>query len=369
MGSSLGRVFRVTTFGESHGKEIGCVVENCPAGMPLNEADIQPQLDRRRPGQNVLTTPRKEQDGVKILSGVFEGKTIGSPIALAIENTNTRGHDYQDLKNVYRPSHADYSYQARYGHRAYTGGGRASARTTAALVAAGAIARKMLIAKTNMRIAAWVARVEDIALPQDFFLNLDEVISENEKNDVRCPHQVTAAKMSECILSARKDRDSLGGLVELRVENIPAGWGDPVFDRLDADLAKVMMAIPAVKAVEIGSGLAGTFLRGSTHNDPFTVKEQNGEKKIATLQNFSGGIQGGISNGEPIVVRVGFKPTPTIGKEQQTVDNKLNKVVLQARGRHDPCVLPRAVPIVEAAACLILADHYLRTQTTCYNNF
>lgn len=360
MGSSVGRLFRVTTYGESHGKEVGCIVENCPAGLSLTKEDIQEQLDRRRPGQNRISTPRQEQDKINILSGVFQGKTTGTPIALSIENQNTRGHDYNELENLYRPSHGDYSYQARYGIRDHNGGGRASARTTAAIVAAGAIARKILIESLNMDIAAWVSRVEDISLPPQFTLpSLEQIQIITEQNNVRCPHKETAVAMQERIQEARKDRDSLGGLVELQIENIPAGLGDPVFDRLDADLAKIMMAIPACKSVEIGSGIQGTFMRGSSHNDSFTTK--NGS--ITTKTNFSGGIQAGISNGQPISMRIGFKPTPTIGQEQETVDKNLNSVVLQAKGRHDPCVLPRAVPIVEAAACLVLVDHFLRLKT------
>lgn len=363
MGSSLGKIFRVTTFGESHGEQVGCIVENCPAGMSLSENDIQQQLDRRRPGQNKLTTPRRESDKVKILSGVFEGKTLGTPIALSVKNENTRGHDYDELKNIYRPSHGDYSYEARYGHRAYTGGGRASARTTLAIVAAGAVARKILEEKLDVQIAAWVARVENIALPTDFsLLDIEALRHATEASEIRCPHLQTAQAMIERVQEAKKDRDSLGGLIALQVENVPPGLGDPVFDRLDADLAKIMMAIPASKSVEIGSGLQGTFLRGSVHNDPFIAKEN----KVATTTNNSGGIQAGISNGQPIQLRVGFKPTPTIGKEQTTIDKNLQEKILKAKGRHDPCVLPRAVPIVEAAAALVLADHFLRLHSVRY---
>ena len=356
MGSKIGRHFKVTTFGESHGEALGCVIENCPAGLPLSEADIQPELDRRKPGQSNITTPRKEEDIVKIVSGISDGKTTGSPIAMIVYNENAREKDYSEFKDVFRPSHADYTYQAKYGHRAYRGGGRASARTTIGIVAAGAVAKKILKEKTDIEMTAYVARVHHIALPENYKLPELKIIQKDiENNDVRCPDFETSEKMKRVIQDKRQEGDSVGGIIEFIAENVPPGLGDPVFDRLDALLAAGMMAIPAVKAVSIGSGFEGTLMTGSEHNDIFYIEKG----RIRTRSNFSGGIQGGISNGEPVFMKIGFKPTATIMKEQATVNDKGVETTLKVKGRHDPCVLPRAVPIVEATAALILVDCYL----------
>lgn len=352
----MGKFLQVITFGESHGKGIGCVVENCPAGLPLTETDIQPDLDRRKPGQSKLTTQRKEPDTVSILSGTFNGITTGSPIAMVVYNKDQNEKDYSELEHIFRPSHADFTYQQKYGHRAHTGGGRSSARTAIGTVAAGAVAKKILKTVSKIKIAAFVASVHNTSLPENFILpSTDDIFHESEKNPVRCPDQTTAAKMEQCILEALKSGDSVGGVIDLIIENAPAGLGSPVFDKLDALLAYVMMGIPAVKGVEIGSGFQGTHMRGSEHNDAFFMEDG----KVRTRTNFSGGIQGGITNGEPIYMRIAFKPTATIRIEQNTVNDKGEDVLLKASGRHDPCVLPRAVPIVEASAALVIADQYL----------
>jgi chorismate synthase len=353
MGSSFGVLFRITSFGESHGPGLGVVVDGCPPRIPLDLADIQAELDRRRPGQSRLVSQRKEDDRVEILSGVLDGHTLGTPIALLIRNTDARGKDYEGIARAYRPSHADYTYDAKYGIRAVAGGGRASARETAGRVAAGAIAQRVLAAH-GVAIIAWVDEVAGIAAAVD-----GEAVTraEVDQNDIRCPDPATAARMIERVEAARKDGDSVGGCVRAIARGVPAGWGEPVFDKLDADVAKAMMSIPAVKAVEIGSGFAGTLSTGSAHNDAFY---QRSDGRIGTRTNRSGGIQGGISNGEPITVRIGFKPTATIMRPQDTVDPDGNPTVLEPKGRHDPCVLPRAVPIVEAMLALVLADHCLR---------
>lgn len=364
MGSTYGKVFKVTTFGESHGVGVGCLVENCVAGLELSEEDIQPELDRRKPGQSRISTPRKEADTVEILSGTFEGKTIGSPIMMAVFNKNANPKDYLDFKDVFRPSHADYTYHARYGHRTYLGGGRASARTTIGTVAAGAIAKKILREKLGIEFAAYVSQIYNLKLPESFKVSsIDQLKEATESNDVRCPDPELSQKMARLIQDTRQKGDSLGGVVELLVNNVPAGLGDPVFDRLDADLAKMIMAIPAVKGVEIGSGFSCASMTGSQHNDIFYAKE--GKVKMRT--NFSGGIQGGISNGEPIFLRVAFKPTATILKEQDTINENLEPIKLKVKGRHDPCVLPRAVPIVEAAAAIVLCDHFFRFNMAKYS--
>jgi chorismate synthase len=352
MGSSFGALFRITTFGESHGPGLGVVIDGCPPRLPLGDADVQRELDRRRPGQSRLVSQRKEDDRVEILSGVLDGITLGTPIAMMIRNTDTRGKDYDAIARAYRPSHADFTYDAKYGIRAIAGGGRASARETAGRVAAGAVAQQLL-ATRGVAIVAWVDEVSGIAAAVDG----ETVIRDGvDGNDVRCPDPVAAAAMIERIEAARKDGDSVGGVVRAVARGVPAGWGEPVFDKLDADVAKAMMSIPAVKGVEIGSGFAGTRMTGSTHNDLFVKKGD----AIGTQTNYSGGIQGGISNGEPVTVRVAFKPTATIMRPQPTVDRDGNPTVLEPRGRHDPCVLPRAVPIVEAMLALVLADHMLR---------
>ncbi len=366
MGSSLGRIFRVTTFGESHGEAIGCVIENCPAGINISKKEIQYELDRRKPGQSKITTPRKEDDRINILSGVFKNKTIGSPIMMLVYNQNAKTKDYEDFKDIFRPSHADYTYQMRYNYRSFLGGARASARTTIATVAAGALAKKILKKKANINICAYVSQVQNESLSQNFKLPpLEKLKQDIEKNDVRCPDEILAKKIKKLIQKTRQEGDSLGGVIELLIENIPPGLGDPVFDRLDALLAYVMLSIPATKGVEIGSGFQGASMKGSEHNDIF----YNLDGKIKTKTNFSGGIQGGISNGELIQLRIAFKPTATISKKQKTVKEDGSETYLQVKGRHDPCVVPRAVPIVEALAALVLMDQYLIYKVSDYERF
>jgi chorismate synthase len=351
--SSFGTLFRISTFGESHGGGVGVVLDGCPPRLPISATEIQHDLDRRRPGQSRLTTPRDEPDRVEILSGVFEGLTLGTPIAMLVRNQDARSSAYESMKNVYRPSHADYTYEAKYGIRNWQGGGRASARETIGRVAAGAIARKLLAQAAGIEVIAWVRSVHDIeAVVQSDLVTLELV----ESSPTRCPDPQAAAAMAERIDAARRAQDSLGGVVECVVRNTPPGLGEPVFDRLEADLAKAMLSLPASKGFEIGSGFAGTRMFGSAHNDAFVP----GSSQPRTATNRSGGVQGGISNGEPIVFRVAFKPTATISQAQQTVNSDNEPVILEAQGRHDPCVLPRAVPMVEAMACLTLADHYLR---------
>jgi len=346
-------LFRVTTFGESHGPAIGVVVDGCPPRLPLDLAQIQAELDRRRPGQSRLVSQRKESDQVEILSGVLDGVTLGTPIAMMIRNQDARSKDYEEISRAYRPSHADYTYDAKYGIRAIAGGGRASARETAGRVAAGAIAQQLL-ARHGVSIVAWVDEVQGIAASVD---DASVTRAAVDTTDVRCPDAVAAAKMTERIERARKDGDSVGGVIRAVARGVPAGWGEPVFDKLEADLAKAMLSIPAVKGVENGSGFAGTLLTGSEHNDVFYRRDDGA---IGTRTNRSGGVQGGISNGEPITLRIAFKPTATIMRAQDTVDPDGNPTVLSPKGRHDPCVLPRAVPIVEAMFALVLADHALR---------
>src|SRR5262245_51267192 len=355
MGSSFGVLFRITTFGESHGPGLGVVVDGCPPQLPLDTAHIQAALDRRRPGQSRLVSQRKEADHVEILSGVLDGVTLGTPIAMLIRNTDARSKDYDSISRAYRPSHADYTYDAKYGIRAVAGGGRASARETAGRVAAGAIAEQLL-ARLGVSIVAWVDEVSGIAANVDGDTVTREAV---DANDIRCPDAATAEQMIERVEKARKDGDSVGGVVRAIARGVPPGWGEPVFDKLEADLAKAMLSIPAVKGVENGSGFAGTLMTGSEHNDLF-YKRPDGT--IGTRTNRSGGIQGGISNGEPITLRLAFKPTATIMRPQDSVDADGNEAVLAPKGRHDPCVLPRAVPIVEAMFALVLADHYLRQQ-------
>lgn len=353
MGNTTGQIFRVTTFGESHGPGIGAVIDGCPSRLPLTAGEIQAALDRRRPGQSALSTPRNEADAVEILSGVYQGVTLGSPIALLVRNHNQHSQDYDALANVFRPSHADYTYQAKYGVRDPRGGGRASARETIGRVAAGAIAEKLLRTAAGIEIRAYVESVQDITAPAlaDF-----PSLAEVDATPARCPDAATAARMAERITAARAAGDSLGGVIHCRVRGVPPGLGEPVFDRLEADLAKAVLSLPACKGFEIGSGFAGTCLRGSEHNDPFEIRDG----AVRTTANRSGGVQGGISNGEEIYFRAAFKPVPTIAQQQHTVDAAGNAVELAARGRHDPCVLPRAVPIVEAVVALVLADHWLR---------
>lgn len=357
MSSSLGTLFRVSTFGESHGVGVGAIVDGCPAGLQLSEADIQPQLDRRRPGQSDLTTPREEADQVTILSGVENGLTLGTPIGLLVHNKDQRPGDYGEMDLVPRPSHADFTYQAKYGIRASSGGGRSSARETIGRVAAGAIAEKILREEWGVEIVAWVSSVgaeEAVNVDVDS-VNRDQV----DSNLSRCPDKPSAARMEALVREVLEAKDSVGGVVSCVCRNLPAGWGEPVFDKLDAMLAQAMLSLPATKGFEIGSGFAGTRLRGSQHNDPFVQKG----KRLGTLTNYAGGTLGGISSGEPVLFRVAFKPVATIGQSQQTVDFDGKPVILEAKGRHDPCVVPRAVPIVESMAALVLLDLALRQKT------
>ena len=364
MTSTTGRLFRATTYGESHGGGIGVVVDGCPPRLPLSTEEIQRDLDRRRPGQSDITTQRKEADKVEILSGLFEGKTLGSPIAMLVRNSDARSEDYEHLRDVYRPSHADFTTEAKYGIRNWQGGGRASARETIGRVAAGAVARKLLAEAAGASVLGWVSRIHTIEMPeaaeaaatsQGGGFTLEDV----EASPTRCPDPETAKQIEAAILAARESGDSLGGIVTCAASGLPAGLGEPVFDKLDADLAKAMISLPAAKGFEVGSGFASVAMTGRQHNDPFT-SGADGAPRTAT--NRSGGVQGGISNGEELLIRVAFKPTATIASEQQTVNREGEAVTLAAKGRHDPCVVPRAVPLVEAMMCLVLADHLLRQQ-------
>ena len=358
MGNSFGLLFRVTTWGESHGGGVGVVVDGCPPRLTLSEADIQPDLDRRRPGQSKIVTPRKETDTVQILSGVFEGKTLGTPIGMWVKNEDARPDAYSEMAIKFRPSHADYTYQAKYGVRNWQGGGRSSARETIGRVAAGAIAKKILRERFGVEVLAYVRQVQRVAAEID----ADTVkAAQIESNIVRCPDGQAAKKMIRLIEKMRRAGDSVGGIVEGVARGVPAGWGEPVFDKLEADLAKAMMSLPASKAFEIGSGFGGIQLTGRQHNDLFRARGG----KVHTVTNRSGGIQGGISNGETIFFRVAFKPTATVMHEQATVDVNWKNTTLKGRGRHDPCVLPRAVPIVEAMTALVLIDHALRQKAQC----
>jgi chorismate synthase len=351
MGNSFGRIFRISTFGESHGKAIGVIVDGCPAGLSIDEGFIQAELQRRKPGQSKITTQRKEEDQVEILSGVFEGKSTGTPISMLIRNQDQKSKDYSHIAESFRPSHADYTYQAKYGLRDYRGGGRSSARETAARVAAGAIA-KLLLLHYNVKVTAYVSQAGEVSLDKSYQeLDLEAV----DSNIVRCPDAEVAEKMISHIDEIRKDRDTVGGIVTCVVKNTPVGLGEPVFDRLHANLGKAMLSINAVKGFEYGSGFEGIKMRGSQHNDPFY---QEGEK-VKTKTNHSGGIQGGISNGEDIYFRVAFKPVATIMQDQDSVNQAGESVTVSGKGRHDPCVVPRAVPIVEAMTALVLADHLL----------
>ncbi len=354
MSSSFGTIFRVTTFGESHCKGVGVIVDGVPPRLALTEADVQPQLDRRRPGQSDVTTPRKESDTVTIMSGTENGVTLGTPIGMFVPNRDQRPGDYSEMSKVPRPSHADFTYQSKYGVRASSGGGRSSARETIGRVAAGAVAEKWLQETYGVEIVAWVSSVGDLDMADwsDRTITRAEV----DASPVRCPDLKLSKKMEAVILEALNEKDSLGGVLTCVIRNVPVGLGEPVFEKLEAKLAQAMMSIPATKGFEIGSGFAGARMRGSAHNDPFTKAGET----LATSTNYSGGIQGGISNGQPIIMRIAFKPPATIGQAQQTVDFEGNEVVLEAKGRHDPCVVPRAVPIVEAMAALVVADMALR---------
>lgn len=354
MGSQFGEIFRISTWGESHGGGVGVVIDGCPPRLPLTEADIQPDLDRRRPGQSDIVTPRKEADRCSILSGTFQGKTLGSPICIMVPNTDARPEAYREMETLYRPSHADFTYQAKYGIRNWTGGGRASARETIGRVAAGAIAKKILrTLYPEWEVLAYVTAIHDILAQVEKDAVSFEAI---EASIVRCPDAVASAAMEERIRQVRSEGNSVGGMIECVVRGVPPGLGEPVFDKLEADLAKAMMSLPATKGFEIGSGFAGTRFKGSEHNDAFCMEGD----RVRTKTNYSGGIQGGISNGEMIYFRVAFKPTATIAREQSTVSISGENAQLLARGRHDPCVLPRAVPMVEAMTALVICDHLLR---------
>jgi chorismate synthase len=354
MGNSYGTLFRIHTFGESHGPAIGVVIDGCPAGLAIDETFIQSELTRRKPGQSKITTQRKENDIFKILSGVFDGKSTGTPIAIVIENEDQRSKDYSHLENTFRPSHADYTYEMKYGIRDHRGGGRSSARETAARVAAGAIA-KMILRQHGVLCQAFVSQVGDIKAPH--YASLD--LSKTDDNIVRCPDAATAEKMIAMIDQVRLDRDTIGGVITGVIKNSPVGLGEPVFDKLHAELGKAMLSINAVKGFEYGSGFEGIRLRGSQHNDEFYA---DGER-VRTRTNHSGGVQGGISNGEDIYFNVAFKPVATIMQDQQTVDKDGNEAIVSGKGRHDPCVVPRAVPIVEAMAALVMVDFLLRAKT------
>jgi chorismate synthase len=358
MANTFGHLFRITTWGESHGGGVGVVVDGCPPRLALSEADIQPELDRRRPGQSSIVSPRKESDTVQILSGTFEGKTLGTPICMWVRNEDARPEAYSEMATKFRPSHADYTYQAKYGIRAWPGGGRTSARETVGRVAAGAVARKLLRQRYGVEVLAYVKQVQRVVAEVD----PEKVRARDiESNIVRCPDGAAAGRMIRLIERMRRAGDTVGGIVEGVARGVPAGWGEPVFDRLEADLAKAMLSLPASKGFDIGSGFGGILLTGTQHNDPFRAKGG----KVLTTSNRSGGIQGGISNGQSIYFRVAFKPVATVMRAQETVDVEGRNTTLKARGRHDPCVLPRAVPIVEAMTALVLADHALRHKAQC----
>jgi chorismate synthase len=355
-GNSFGQLFRITTFGESHGGAVGVIVDGCPPGLALTEADVQIQLDRRKPGQSSITTPRSEQDEIHIMSGISEGVTTGTPIMLLAHNKDVRSEDYDELRHLYRPGHADFTFSQKYGIRDWKGSGRASARETLARVAAGAIAQKYLQEKLGIEFISYVEQVGDIKTDVDF-----NTVSQTdvESNIVRCPDQKTAEKMIKLIETVRDDHDSIGGVIRGLIKGLPVGLGEPVFDKLSADLAKAMMSINATKGFEMGSGFAGVAMRGSQHNDEFYTDDKG---EIHTKTNHAGGTLGGISSGETVYFRVAIKPVSTISKLQTTVNTKGQQVGLEAKGRHDPCVLPRAVPIVDAMAALVIMDHYLRNK-------
>lgn len=352
-GNSFGQIFRITTYGESHGIGIGVIIDGCPAGLEILEHDIQMELNRRKPGQSDIVSPRKEMDKCQILSGVHNGFSLGSPIHIFVPNDDARPEEYSDIANVFRPSHADFTYFSKYGVQGVSGGGRSSARETIARVAGGAVA-KALLKRHNIKMAAYVSQVGKIKIPPD--TKIDTSLIEN--NSVRCPDQKTAEEMIQYINHLKENGDSTGGVISCVIENCPIGLGEPVFDKLHADLGKAMLSINAVKAFELGSGFAGVEMKGSEHNDVFITEGQ----EVLTKTNYSGGIQGGITNGMPILFRVGFKPVSTISKPQDTIDHDGKNAIVQAKGRHDPCVVPRAVPIVEAMAALVLADHLLRAK-------
>jgi len=358
--SSFGKIFRVSTFGESHGGAVGVILDGCPPKLKIDINLIQKELDRRRPGQSDITTPRNEEDKIEILSGIKEGLTLGTPIAMLVRNKDQRPGDYNNLEQVFRPSHADGTYHLKYGIQASSGGGRASARETIGRVAAGAIAKQLLKNFCNTEILSWVKRIHDI----DSDINKEKIsLNKIDSNIVRCPDEEVSAEMIERIKQLKRQGDSCGGVIECLVRNVPSGLGMPVFDKLEADLAKALMSLPATKGFEIGSGFSGTYLKGSEHNDAFIKSDDI--SKLRTTSNNSGGIQGGISNGENIEMKIAFKPTAAIGKEQKTVNAEGKEVLMKAKGRHDPCVLPRAVPMVDAMVALVLADHLLLNQAQC----
>ncbi len=358
MPSVFGKLFTISTWGESHGAAVGVVIDGCPPGLPITADEIQRELDRRRPGQSDIVTPRKEADQIEILSGVFEGETTGTPISLLVRNADQRPGAYDEMKDKYRPSHADFTYQTKYGRRDHRGGGRSSARETIGRVAAGALAKKLL-AKAGpaggVEVRAFITRIHDIAMPEAALVEFPSEAAV-EATPVRCPDLATAEAMIARIKEVRSVGDSVGGVIECRVRGLPVGLGEPVFDRLEADLAKAMLSLPATKGFEVGSGFAGTELKGSEHNDLFA----NRDGVVRTTSNRSGGVQGGISNGEELVFRVAFKPTATILQRQMTVDTTGQETELMGKGRHDPCVVPRAVPIVESMTALVLVDHWMR---------
>lgn len=356
MSNSFGKIFKITTFGESHGVAVGVVVDGCPAGLEITAAEIQSELDRRRPGQSNITTQRKEEDEIIILSGLYENKTTGTPIALMVYNQNQAGKDYSHLEHAFRPSHADYTYTAKYGLRDHRGGGRSSARETLARVAAGAIARKYL-QQNNIQIASYVSAVGPIALTETYD-QLD--LSQIDSNKIRCPQPEVAEKMISLVEETRKNRDTIGGVITGVIKGLPVGLGEPAFDKLHAELGKAMLSINAVKGFEYGSGFAGTERYGSEHNDEFYTDADN---RVRTRTNHSGGIQGGISNGEDVYFRVAFKPVATILQPQTSINDEGESISLEGRGRHDPCVLPRAVPIVDAMVALVIIDFLLRQRT------
>ncbi len=355
MSSIFGKFFKVSTFGESHGAAVGCIIDGCPSMLEISTDEIQRDLDRRRPGQNLLTTQRNESDTCEILSGVFEGKTLGTPICIVVKNKDQHSQDYSEIAKCWRPSHADFTYDMKYGLRDPRGGGRSSARETVGRVAAGAVAKKVL--GDSVKITAWVESIHAISMPARKDTPTSEEI---EASEVRCPHPQTSAKMVEFIKKARAEGDSLGGIIRCRIEGLPAGLGDPVFDRFEADLAKAMLSIPASKGFEIGSGFAASRMFGSQHNDIF-ARNENGN--ATTLTNNAGGVLGGMTTSRPVEFRVAFKPTATIAKEQKTLTRQLEETTIVGKGRHDPCVLPRAVPIVEAMAALVCVDALLIQRT------
>ena len=359
-GNSFGKIFRISTFGESHGGGVGVIVDGCPPNIALTNEDIQYELNRRKPGQSRLTTPRDEEDIAEILSGTYEGVTLGSPIGIIVRNKDQRSKDYEDMAVKYRPSHADATYDAKYGVRAIAGGGRSSARETIGRVAAGAIAKKILRLYSNVEIVGYVAKVQDVEIPPVDHDSVTEAMVES--NIARCPDAATAEKMIQRIDEIRRKGNSIGGVVEVVARNVPSGLGSPVFDKLEAELAKACMSLPASKGFEIGSGFTGTLLSGKDHNDEFYI---DADGRVRTKTNRSGGVQGGISNGENIVIRVAFKPTSTIGQEQNTVTREGEETTLRAKGRHDPCVLPRAVPMVESMVALVLVDMLMQQKAQC----